>query len=376
MPLFDVLMPVKNGEAYLELAVRSIQQQTVKDWRLLVLDHGSTDRTCDIVQQMARLDPRIQMHSFPAVPGLAGLLNEGLALVEAPYAMRMDADDESLPERMALTEAEFRFSPDLVLVGGQAVVIDAAGRRIDRLDTPTDPKVLGRVSLFRNPFVHPTVCFKSAAVAERHIRYGRSLYARSDAAADIHVPALAEDYLLFAELAAEGRTANASSDLLRYRHHAGGVSRQKFRDQLVVSAEISRHLAGLISRRAGLPPFDPVPFCSHGTTLLRVDGADSYAHHYDAMCVVLAKSGGMWEHARDELRWRGVFIDRSPIGLLSRAAKRWVSCRPDRHERHTVKNAALQLFRGRQLISVPAMSMPPQASTRQLDLPSPAGKQA
>ena len=375
MPLFDVLMPVKNGEAFLEQAIQSIQQQTVKDWRLLVLDHGSIDRTCDIVQRMAKLDPRVQMYSFPAAPGLAGLLNEGLALVEAPYAMRMDADDESLPERMALTEAEFRRSPDLALVGGQAAVIDANGRPIGRHDVPTDSKALGRISLFRNPFVHPSVCFKSAAVAERQIRYGRSLYARSDPAADIHVPALAEDYLLFAELAAEGRTANVVSDLLRYRHHAGGVSRQKFRDQLVVSAAISRHLAGLISRRVGLPAFDPVPFCTHGETLLKIDAEDDYAPHYEAMRSVLTRSREVWDDSAVELDWRGVYVDRSPIRILGRAAMRWARCSPKLHESRTGKNAALQLLRGGQQISVPAMSMP-QTFIHRADLPSPVGKQA
>lgn len=375
MPLFDVLMPVKNGEAFLEQAVRSIQQQTIKDWRLVVLDHGSTDRTCDIVESMARLDPRIQMHSFPVAPGLAGLLNEGLSLLEAPFAMRMDADDESLPERMALTEAAFRAVPDLVLVGGQAAAIDPLGRVIGRHDVPTDSGSLGRVSLFRNPFVHPAVCLKSAVVAERNIRYGRSLYALIDPAADIHVPALAEDYLLFAELAAEGRTANVGCDLLRYRHHASGVSRKKYVDQLVVSAAISRHLAGLISRRAGLPTFDPVPFCSHGVTLLNIDNEDDYLPHYEAMRSVLMRSDGVWRDARRELDWRRVFVDRSPIGMLGRAAIRWARCRPPRHEKHTVKHAALQLLRGRQLISVPAISTP-QALTHQADLPLPVRGQS
>lgn len=375
MPLFDVLMPVKNGEAFLEQAIHSIQQQTVKDWRLLVLDHGSTDRTPDIVQLMAQRDPRIQMHSFPAAPGLAGLLNEGLALVDAPYAMRMDADDESVPERMALTEAAFRADPGLALVGGQAVAIDPQGNVIGRHEVPTDTRVLGRVALFRNPFVHPAVCFNSATVADRQIRYGRSLYAHADPAADIHVPALAEDYLLFAELATEGRTANVDRDLLRYRHHAGGVSRKKYGDQLLVSAAISRHLGGLISRRSGLPAFDPVPFCSHGETLLNIYAEDDYLPHYEAMRSVLTRCGDVWKDAAVELDWRRVFVDRSPIAMLSRAAKRWVRCRPDRHERHTVRNAISKLLRVKPLISVPAMSTP-QPSAHQADLPSPVSKQA
>lgn len=365
MPLFDVLMPVKNGELFLEHAVRSIQNQSVKDWRLLVLDHGSTDSTCEIVQRMARQDARIQLYAFPAAKGLAGLLNEGLSLIEAPYAMRMDADDESLPERMALTITEFERSPGVALVGGQAVAIDGCGRQIGRHEVPTESEVLGRVSLFRNPFVHPAVCLRSAVVADRHIRYGHSLYADQDPMADIEVPALAEDYLLFAELASEGIASNLGCDLLRYRHHAGGVSRKKFHDQLVVSAAISRHLAGLISRRVGLPVFDPAPFCTHGETLLQIGEQDDYVHHYEAMVSVLTRCGGVWRNSILELDWRRTFIDRSPLGILGRLGMRWARCKPSRHERSAVKTATLQLLRGKELVAVPEMSSEPHPFGRQ-----------
>ena len=59
MATFDVLLPVKNGIDYLAEAIDSICQQTFKDWRLLVLDHGSTDGSLELAQRYAEQDPRI-----------------------------------------------------------------------------------------------------------------------------------------------------------------------------------------------------------------------------------------------------------------------------------------------------------------------------
>lgn len=48
MATFDVLLPVKNGIAFLAEALDSIVHQTFKDWRLIVLDHGSTDGSVEL----------------------------------------------------------------------------------------------------------------------------------------------------------------------------------------------------------------------------------------------------------------------------------------------------------------------------------------
>ncbi len=55
-PCVTVLLPVRDGEAYLREAVDSILRQTWRDFELLVIDDGSTDRSAEIVS--AYTDPR------------------------------------------------------------------------------------------------------------------------------------------------------------------------------------------------------------------------------------------------------------------------------------------------------------------------------
>ena len=52
-PLVSVVMPAYNAAAFLEDAVRSVMRQTVSDWELLVIDDGSRDETCAVVERLA-----------------------------------------------------------------------------------------------------------------------------------------------------------------------------------------------------------------------------------------------------------------------------------------------------------------------------------
>lgn len=354
MALFDVLMPVKNGEAFIERAIASVQAQTERDWRLLVLDHGSTDGTAAIVDRMAQRDRRIKRHLLPQADGLSGLLNEGLMLLQAPFAMRMDADDECLPDRMVWTRQAFHRHPEVAAVGGQAVAIDAEGRSVGRLDNPCERDALTRRAMFRSVFVHPAMSLRTSMVVERGLRYGSSVSRNPDASsAALHVPNLAEDYLLFGELALDGLVLNLPQTLLRYRMHAGGVSRQKYAAQLSVTAMVSRHLAGVVSRRAGLPAFDPAPFCTHAQTLFDVGTTTDYRDEYDRMQQVLSRAGGAWARGEAELRWRRVFVDRSASGIAVRAAAR-IADVPDRWEAMTVVHAVRHILRRKDRFAVAA----------------------
>src|SRR5258706_45172 len=88
MATFDVLLPVKDGIAFLAEALDSIVAQTFRDWRLIVLDHGSTDGSAELAAAYAERDVRIIVRAFPAAHGLAGLLNCGLELCDCRYVLR------------------------------------------------------------------------------------------------------------------------------------------------------------------------------------------------------------------------------------------------------------------------------------------------
>ena len=101
IPRISVILPVRDAEKTLAVAVESILGQTERNFELLVVDDGSTDASLRILQEFAELDGRIRVLST-VNPGIVEALNLGLAEARAPYLARMDADDVSLPERLGL----------------------------------------------------------------------------------------------------------------------------------------------------------------------------------------------------------------------------------------------------------------------------------
>ena len=60
-PLVSIVMPVYNGMATVERAVRSVAGQTFVDWELLVVDDGSTDGSREAVAAWTARDARIRL---------------------------------------------------------------------------------------------------------------------------------------------------------------------------------------------------------------------------------------------------------------------------------------------------------------------------
>ena len=99
-PLVSVIMPAYNAERYVEEAIRSVMQQTVTDWELLVLDDASSDSTAEIVQKLAAQDSRIQLLPNDHNIGVANTRNRGFALSHGQYVALLDSDDRWYPEKL------------------------------------------------------------------------------------------------------------------------------------------------------------------------------------------------------------------------------------------------------------------------------------
>lgn len=99
-PLVSVVMPAYNAESYIETAVRSVMEQTVRNWELIILDDGSRDGTCAIARRLAAEDGRIRFLRNPENMGVAKTRNRGIALCAGQYVALLDSDDVWHPDKL------------------------------------------------------------------------------------------------------------------------------------------------------------------------------------------------------------------------------------------------------------------------------------
>ena len=235
----DVVIPVYNGAATIESALASIQAQTVRDIRIIVVNDGSTDASRSIVERMAAEDGRILLVNREN-GGIVDALNDGLARCTAEMVARHDADDLAAPDRFEKQLAWLRDHPGYNAVAGAIIHIDEGGRELSPATTPPAPDTADPLRYpQREPYlVHPFLMVRrAAAVAVGGYRY---VY---------H----AEDTDLYWRLQEIGGLANMDALLGYYRVHAGSVTGSS-----AVNGRISAmcsQLSGLsaLRRRAGRP---------------------------------------------------------------------------------------------------------------------------
>lgn len=342
MATFDVLMPVKNGVPYLPEAIDSLRRQTFRDWRMFVIDHGSTDGSRALAQRAAEDDKRIVVVDCPPERSFSALLNDGLARCDAKYLIRQDADDVSRPHRMQVLAAAFAADPSLVLLGSQGNVIDGAGGNIGRFHMPQAPERIAALSFFRIPVLHPAAAMRLDRIARLGARYGHDFIGAVPAPERLEVSGLAEDYFLFGQLALVARCRNVGERLLNFRWHATNISIRKHAEQMAMAIAISRYLARTFSILKNVPVFDPAPLCNHGYKLVEMAQREDFSREFDAMRESLLRGLGRSRELDRELDFRRCFARRRPAAVIARYLRHVARHGSDRSEWYTVKSCLLR----------------------------------
>ena len=97
-PLISLVMPVYNSSKYLKQSIKSILDQTVRNFELIIIDDGSVDNSWDIINEFKKKDKRI-IALKQSNCGLVHTLNKAIGISKGKYLARLDADDVSHPKR-------------------------------------------------------------------------------------------------------------------------------------------------------------------------------------------------------------------------------------------------------------------------------------
>jgi len=101
-PLVSVVVPVYNGDKYLELCLESILNQTYKNWECIINNNCSTDNTLEVANRFAKNDSRFQVYSNEIFVKMVDNWNLGCSKINpnSKYLKVVGADDWLFPESL------------------------------------------------------------------------------------------------------------------------------------------------------------------------------------------------------------------------------------------------------------------------------------
>ncbi len=230
----SVLVPAYNASATIDETLLSIRAQTHRNLEIIVVDDGSRDQTCQIVERHAAEDERVCLLA-QANAGVAGARNRALASASGHYVAPVDADDLWRPDKIARQLAmALERGPAVSLVYTWYASIDGESR-IRKVFRPSAEghvlpalcagNIVGHAS---SPLMRTTDVIRSGG-------YDASLRARAAQGC--------EDWQLYLKLAELGEFAVVRAPLTGYRQTEQGMSSdaaQMFRSHHLVMSEFQR----------------------------------------------------------------------------------------------------------------------------------------
>jgi cellulose synthase/poly-beta-1,6-N-acetylglucosamine synthase-like glycosyltransferase len=253
-----VVLPARDAAGTLGAALESLRTQSYREFRLIAVDDGSVDGTREVMENAARdwgESPALSVVGLDRPKGITGALLAGIAqLRDEEFIARHDADDRSLPERLARQVAFLERNPQIgVVATGARTIRDPAFERTDGwkryeewLSGSSTPERIALDLWIESPLPHPTVMMR------------RSAYERSGGYRETAWP---EDYDLWLRMLRCGiRMSRIPEELYEWTDSPGRASRilPQYSQESFLSCRIHHLIRFLRERREGWAPAEPV----------------------------------------------------------------------------------------------------------------------
>jgi glycosyltransferase involved in cell wall biosynthesis len=229
---FTLLLPVYRNDDATQFArafSSSVQAQSVMPAEVVIVQDGEVpvELTAAIAAAIDSSPVPVEHIRIEENGGLANALTVGLAACSHDVVARMDADDVSLSSRFERQIAAMKTGLDLVGTGMLEFAEDTS-EVLGKRTPPVGADAIAKYARFHDPFHHPTVMYRKAAVE------------RAGGYEDI---GLMEDYWLFARMIHSGaRVDNIPDALLMYRVGAGAYARRGGAAQFSAEVRLQRAL--------------------------------------------------------------------------------------------------------------------------------------
>jgi len=225
-PLVSVLIPTYNGEPFIAETIRSVLDQTLSDFELIVGDDGSRDRTVEIVRDLTEGDPRAQTLVYDRNIGSFNSVNRLYGLARGRYVKYLLQDDLLAPTALETLAGALEAHPRAVLATSRRMLIDDAGHRLpDGAHTAPlsqQPGVIAGREL--GDFVLANMLNVIGELSTALFRRGLEL-GHPPLSIDDREMVANGDIALWLKLLAQGDAWYTPEELSSFRQHAGQSSR-------------------------------------------------------------------------------------------------------------------------------------------------------
>jgi len=156
----SIVMSCYNASGTVVRAIDSMLCQTFSNFEFIIVDDGSADDTLAILKQYERKDDRIVIIENDLNIGLAASLNKAIERARSKYIARMDADDESIHDRLE-KQINFLRENEKIDVLGTAIYNRTADLKVGEQRSLAELHHDIVASVFKKPLVfHPTIMIK------------------------------------------------------------------------------------------------------------------------------------------------------------------------------------------------------------------------
>lgn len=128
-PKISILVPLYNVEKYVERCLRSIINQTFQEFEIIVVDDFSSDKSLEIVKNLALKDKRIRVFAHTENQGLMYVRRLGIVNARGEYIFFCDSDDY-IPKDALQSLYQEAVIKDSDIVVGDYVFVKNNGKEI------------------------------------------------------------------------------------------------------------------------------------------------------------------------------------------------------------------------------------------------------
>ena len=174
--MITICMPFFNARLTIRATILSILNQTFTDFKVILLDDGSTDNTIDIIQDL--LDERFLVLRNEVNKGLIDSLNHIVNLCDTKYIARMDADDVMHPKRLQIQYDFLESNQTIDVVDTLMISFDDRFNINGLVKFRFLESVKKKDTIFATPLSHATILAKTSWYLNN--KYDRDFYRAED----------------------------------------------------------------------------------------------------------------------------------------------------------------------------------------------------